>query len=347
MEPDAWKRRGPSHRFLNLYEKTNLISARAEQISHGASTTLDASMGEIPASSIRIAELEFEAGLIPMDIVRQMPRGGETYRVDSASCGGRSYDDDDRACPREPEINNKIIWKPTKPYRDMFVAPNGLRGDRKNNLQMTSVGKFSGTPLSAKRILKSLLMKAEVGRDTVVLEACACVGTDTSLFASLGAKVVLAVEYDAVNYRALVHNMDTLGIADRVRTIPGDVVEVLRTPPADHAVLLSEASVAYFDPPWGGPSYHEASKLRLRVGGVFLHDIIALLPVSVRFVVLKLPFNYDFDSLVGAGCRGGDNGFERQTLAASGNIRFAVLRRRTGTTEYGEATNTTTSASAS
>ena len=61
-------------RKLSLYERTKLLSIRAEQIANGATTTLPSTV-DIPTSAIDIAQMEFDAGLIPLIIRRTFPNG--------------------------------------------------------------------------------------------------------------------------------------------------------------------------------------------------------------------------------------------------------------------------------
>jgi DNA-directed RNA polymerase subunit K/omega len=61
--------------IISVYEKTNLIGTRSEQIAHGAVSTLSAEMLVGLRSAREIAMKEYEMGLIPMKIIRKMPNG--------------------------------------------------------------------------------------------------------------------------------------------------------------------------------------------------------------------------------------------------------------------------------
>ena len=69
------QQRRPVRGFLSLYERTRLLSIRAEQIAHGAGTTLTLPPTDIPTSAIRIAEMELEANVLPLLIRRRFPNG--------------------------------------------------------------------------------------------------------------------------------------------------------------------------------------------------------------------------------------------------------------------------------
>lgn len=326
-------------RFLSRFERTKLIAWRAEAIANGATTTLvDRPMEDMPSSSIKIAELEFDAGVIPLMLTRHMPFGG-THLIDPMALGREHHGvaTHHRACPPAPEPNT-LIKMTGKPGKKDQVMINSFRGRHKATagLWLTTVSMFSVTRHAAKKVLERILrtemeaVRADADADPVVaIDGCACIGSDTSLIAELGARVV-AVEYDAKNFRALEHNVEALGLSPTVTAVPGDIVEVLRSPRDHHnAGAAAGAHLVYFDPPWGGPSYHEKRDLQLRVGGVLLHDLIGMVPETVVSVVLKLPYNYHFDSLA-TRVPGGrsDNGFVRHSITPSRNIRFVVLRRR-------------------
>jgi len=51
------------------FERARIIGARALQISAGAKPLVDVK----DESPIRIAEIEFEKGLVPLDVKRKMP----------------------------------------------------------------------------------------------------------------------------------------------------------------------------------------------------------------------------------------------------------------------------------
>ena len=54
--------------------------------------------------------------------------------------------------------------------------------------------------------------------------------------------------------------------------------------------------VFFIDPPWGGPEYKKQSNIELYIMDKKMNDIIDMIPVN-KLIVLKLPFNYNFDGL--------------------------------------------------
>lgn len=61
---------------LSKFEKARIIGSRALQISEGAPLLLklsDEDLKELKYDPVTIARKEFDAGLIPIDVVRKMP----------------------------------------------------------------------------------------------------------------------------------------------------------------------------------------------------------------------------------------------------------------------------------
>ncbi len=72
----------------NKYEKTRVIGARALQLSMGAPLVLQLTEQELEALGydvLKIAEKEFEAGVIPFTIERTMPKKHEVVSQEKAS----------------------------------------------------------------------------------------------------------------------------------------------------------------------------------------------------------------------------------------------------------------------
>ncbi len=62
-------------KFVTIYEKTNMIGTRTEQIARGAKSTLPENVLEKFTSPRDIAMKEYDLGVIPMKITRKMPSG--------------------------------------------------------------------------------------------------------------------------------------------------------------------------------------------------------------------------------------------------------------------------------
>ena len=163
--------------------------------------------------------------------------------------------------------------------RDAFV---GATDEQRARLRYTDVGKFSVTRRGEKEALRAVLSGIEGIGTKHILDGTACIGSDTSLFADLAARVT-AVELDSENHRALVHNMGVLGLdKGKVTVIKGNVATVMKT--------VADADVVYFDPPWGGPGYARKERVGpFAIGDIDVRDLVEKVPARVRHVVLTLP----------------------------------------------------------
>lgn len=63
---------------LTIYERTQVVGLRAEQLARGAPTFLPADSMPTSASfdACKIAKMELDAGVLPFVVSRSMPNGG-------------------------------------------------------------------------------------------------------------------------------------------------------------------------------------------------------------------------------------------------------------------------------
>ena len=264
--------------FISDFERTRAISLRAEALTHGAQTTL-ATDEPLPESAIAIARREYALGLMPLRLRRHHPNGTSTLV--------------DLPPPPPPPRARGRPRQRARPAgvdgltRDAFV---GATDEQRARLRYTDVGKFSVTRRGEKEALRAVLSGIEGIGTKHILDGTACIGSDTSLFADLAARVT-AVELDSENHRALVHNMGVLGLdKGKVTVIKGNVATVMKT--------VADADVVYFDPPWGGPGYARKERVGpFAIGDIDVRDLVEKVPARVRHVVLKLPHNYDMATL--------------------------------------------------
>eukprot|EP00292_Cryptomonas_paramecium_P005412 CAMPEP_0113688518 /NCGR_PEP_ID=MMETSP0038_2-20120614/16582_1 /TAXON_ID=2898 /ORGANISM="Cryptomonas paramecium" /LENGTH=398 /DNA_ID=CAMNT_0000609345 /DNA_START=108 /DNA_END=1301 /DNA_ORIENTATION=- /assembly_acc=CAM_ASM_000170 len=132
-----------------------------------------------------------------------------------------------------------------------------------------------------------------------ILDGMACVGGDSiSFLYHFRHGTVISNEYDRTRYRFLTHNLNETmkhlnGTSDFSATVHfrhGSVLDMWEDP------LFKSCQMLYLDPEWGGVQYKGEDKIPLKIGGEDLHDsIISALRASesLKWVVLKLPFNYD------------------------------------------------------
>jgi hypothetical protein len=161
-----------------------------------------------------------------------------------------------------------------------------------------------------------LLSRHKVPEDSMILDGMACVGGDTiSFIQHFRSGTVMSVESDGRRYNMLRHNValaaqtiierrasesaecSSRPLADR-QAVNGDVCSMwghgIGSEAAQQGFLA--CNVLYLDPEWGGPDYYKLPKVVLKIGSETLDKcILDAFKVSerLRFVVLKLPVNFD------------------------------------------------------
>jgi serine/threonine protein kinase len=150
-------------------------------------------------------------------------------------------------------------------------------------------------------------------KDLVVVDGTACVGGNTLSFARHFG-LVHGVELSEQRARMLQHNARVCGYGEgKVKVHCASFLDVFTPGSKLNQALLGGApafsyaspmDVCFFDPPWGGPEYKNATSLDMFLGTVDVAEIIASLttpfsshPALSRYVVLKAPLNYNVAGL--------------------------------------------------
>jgi 16S rRNA G966 N2-methylase RsmD len=125
-----------------------------------------------------------------------------------------------------------------------------------------------------------------------IFDGTACVGGDTiALGRTFGS--VIAAEIDETRYNMLVNNLNEFKLWN-VIPINDDSLNLL--------YKINFIDVMYFDPPWGGKIYKYKNNLRLKIGDMYLDQIVnhvfdGKVKSDVKMIVLKLPKNYNLYEL--------------------------------------------------
>ena len=166
------------------------------------------------------------------------------------------------------------------------------RGVNMKDIIITEEGKYSYTKRDDGDRTLLFLRRFMDPSKLSILDGTGNVGGDTILF-GLHFNKVHSIEMNPENFKALSHNVELYKLKN-VELHEGDTTKLYKDFPSD---------VLYLDPPWGGPDYKEKKDLDLSVGShrvdVFLRDSILAKDASwkPRWIVLKLPFNYNWDRL--------------------------------------------------
>ena len=161
-----------------------------------------------------------------------------------------------------------------------------------SQIKLTEEGKYSYTKRHhGLELIEYLKTKINNLRDLTVLDGTANMGSDTILF-SLNCKNVIGIEINQENYNMLEHNT-SLYKQNNIKLLLGDTTK-------DIFDLCFD--MLYLDPPWGGEDYKENEKLDLYLGDkrfdLFIKEVIDKYRMcELKYIVLKLPLNYNFDRL--------------------------------------------------
>ena len=59
-----------------------------------------------------------------------------------------------------------------------------------------------------------------------------------------------------------------------------------------------KSNIVFFDPPWGGPDYKFNQDIEIKIDNKNLSDIVNLLEFKTKLICIKLPLNYNMESLI-------------------------------------------------
>ena len=170
------------------------------------------------------------------------------------------------------------------------------------NFKTDDTGLFSITPSSHAKNLVNTLRKF-IPSCARILDATVCVGGDTIAFANYFENIV-SNEFDANRFQMLKDNItlyNTKFNQNRNCNISFTNSNIL-----DYFSKYSENKdnyfdLIYFDPPWGGEDYYKQKSLDLYFergdNKVNVLDFISTLRNYTRFVVMKVPSNYNFKQI--------------------------------------------------
>jgi hypothetical protein len=169
---------------------------------------------------------------------------------------------------------------------DIFPKKDGIQY---LNLKTTEEGSYSITRRrDADRIMLVLKGIFKHMNCMTITDSTACIGGDTINFA-LNFRHVHSIELKADNYDALVNNIEVYQL-NNVTLHHADSVKLFNW----------NTDVLYVDPPWGGKDYKQYTNLDLYLSekrlDVWLEEILSR-KNRPRYVVLKLPANYNFNRL--------------------------------------------------
>ena len=171
----------------------------------------------------------------------------------------------------------------------------------RHQIQMDEEASYSVTEMNlaeqtSQIVLETLGWRSQQQNPPVhITDATACVGGNTVNFAKHFAHVN-SVEVDATRARFLRNNVKLLCPKNNVDVHCQDY-----TGASCYESLKQQ--VVFFDPPWGGESYSDERSVDLFLSGKKLVDVCCQLRPHTQFIVLKVPYNFGFESFLSEGHR--------------------------------------------
>ena len=121
-----------------------------------------------------------------------------------------------------------------------------------------------------------------------IIDACANIGVDTILFRLLFPYAnIVAIELNTDTYNVLKENMDNIS------QITGQYKKPITVKNMDCLDYINNVDLLYFDPPW--PDNYKQGTINLSLSGYDLGDIVNNAIKNATLVIVKLPFNFNFN----------------------------------------------------
>ena len=180
---------------------------------------------------------------------------------------------------------NKIVNPTFKILNETFPDKDNID---KTKLQMTSEGLYSVSGKEGSKFVTKIILKnMKNNRNITVTDCTGNNGSETLMFAKYFAKVN-SIEIDDINYKVLKHNINIYQY-DNINLIKGNSISELPN---------LEQDVIVIDAPWGGRDYKSKPRLKLYLDDLELSDIFNQFKNKAKLFVLKVPINYDINSLL-------------------------------------------------
>jgi len=193
-------------------------------------------------------------------------------------------------------LYNKDKNNETKIYNSLFIKPDedsntiikncmpDYKNTNKKNIKTVESSRYSITiKKDSETIIKELTINKPLN-EVRITDATANIGGNTLQFGIHG-MIVDAYEIDKDTFDALNHNIGVYGL-NNIKTYNEDYTKIYKNKKQD---------VVFLDPPWGGSDYKKYDKLKLKLSGIDVVDIINYIINKdlASVVILKAPFNFD------------------------------------------------------
>ena len=159
--------------------------------------------------------------------------------------------------------------------------------DNLNKIIVNKVGLYSLSKSEEDNCLRNIL-ENEIEEDMdniVVTDATGGIGGATIIF-SRYVKKVHVYEKEKSQFDCLLSNLSAHSFCENVCSYHLDYLENIDQQTQD---------IVFVDPPWGGPGYKQKKGITLLLNEKKMSDIVNLLIGFTKYVIIKVPFNFNFN----------------------------------------------------
>jgi 16S rRNA G966 N2-methylase RsmD len=170
-------------------------------------------------------------------------------------------------------------------YKSFFPQDHDINF---KSLQISNIGIYSIAKPDISRHICKLILKTTKSSNITITDALSNVGGMTIMFAKYFSKVN-ACEIVPMHCSILKNNLKVFKLSDKVNVICNDYMDIM---------FDLEQDVIFFDPPWGGRNYKHSNDMDLGINNVNIICIINRLLSHATYIVMRVPFNYNFNLLI-------------------------------------------------
>lgn len=176
--------------------------------------------------------------------------------------------------------------------KKLFPKTNEKSNSKYKELMSDEVGRYSISLPKDAEIITSLIefhinKLNLVSNNLILTDSTAGVGGNTISF-SKKFKSINSVEIDKKRFEFLKNNIKCYDLKN-INLLNSNYLNIIDN-------LIQD--VVFLDPPWGGRGYKKKECLKLKLSEVPLENICKKLRKLTKMLVLKLPLNYDLDSII-------------------------------------------------
>jgi len=187
---------------------------------------------------------------------------------------------------------------------DKYFSRKDIDTAKRNNkeLKITDKGLYSITKYEDAEWISHIIIKFIESNDNIksknmhIIDATAGIGGNTINFAKYF-RYVSAIEINDIHYSVLYNNINALQLSN-ISTFNQSFLVNLEN--GDNYGKAINNTIFFFDPPWGGKSYKNFKYFNLKIGKLYIYNVINMLHAKkYKYVVLKAPYNLNVSPILG------------------------------------------------